>query len=156
MNALFPLILLAAAAPVDQPRMFLVSIAGVALKPGESIKGFSIPTWGVTVNAVCHIPGGWTIRAGRNANPEGILEGKGSNGVTWINAENVGNLRDLFLVTLYQPVQRRDLRPTQGALIPATFKGYATVWGDDDERKVSLSYANIRLTVASRCPAPRT
>ena len=157
MNVLFALALSATApAPVDHPQTYLASITGIPLKPGDSIDGFSISTWGVTFNAVCHIPNGWTIKAGGSATPDGVLEGEASLGVTWLRQPSPKQLHDLVLVTLYEPVQRRDVGKVDGPVyIPATFKGNARLWADDTERKVPLSYANVRLTPANRCPIVR-
>ena len=137
---------------MDHPKTYLLSITGVALKPGESIDRFSIKTWGVTFRAVCHIPDGWRIKSGNFTTPDGVLEGQGSNGVTWLNEEGMRELDALVLVTLYAPVQRRDIKTAGGSgLIPATFKGNAIVQTDDAERRVPLTSANIRLAPASRC-----
>ncbi len=146
---------LAAAAPaaVDHPKTYLASITGVPIKPGERIEGFSISTWGVTFNAVCQIPFGWTIKAESSATPEGVLEGEASLGTTWLNEANPKPLHDLVLITLYQAVQRRDVgKEGASVYIPSTFKGKARLWADDAERKVPLSYINIRLTPATHCP----
>jgi hypothetical protein len=155
MNLLFALALSATPpALVDHPKTYLASIASIPLKPGDRIEGFSISTWGVTFQAVCQIPYGWTIKAGGSATPEGTLEGEASLGTTWLNEASPKPLHALVLITLYQPVQRRDVGKEGGPVyIPATFKGKARLWADDAERKVSLNYANILLTPASRCPA---
>jgi len=154
MIVLFALSLSATApAPVDHPKTYLASITGIPLKPGERIEGFSISTWGATFSAVCQIPSGWTIKAGGSATPEGVLEGEASLGTTWLSEASPKPLHDFVLITLYEPVQRRDVGKEGGPVyIPATFKGHALLSGDDAERKVRLSYANVRLTPASRCP----
>jgi hypothetical protein len=138
---------------VDQPRTYLVSIVGIPLAPDESVQAFAFATGGVTFDAVCHIPGGWRIRAGASLTPNGVLEGDGSQGVTWFRSGSPPALRSLVLVTLYGPVQRRDIRSRDGSsLIPATFGGYATITTDDGERTMPLSHRNIRLMPARRCP----
>jgi hypothetical protein len=154
MNVLFALVLSATAlAPVDHPKTYLASITDIPLKPGERIEGFSISTWGVTFTTVCQIPPGWTIKAGGSATPEGVLEGEASLGTTWLSEASPKPLHNFVLVTLYQPVQRRDVGKEGGPVyIPATFKGHALLSGDDAERKVRLNYANVRLTPANRCP----
>lgn len=140
-------------APVDHPKTYLASITDIPLKSGERIERFSISTWGVTFTAVCQIPSGWTIKAGGSATPEGVLEGEASLGTTWLSEASPKPLRDFVLIKLYEPVQRRDVGK-EGApvYIPATFKGHALLSDDDAERKVRLSYANVRLTPASHCP----
>ena len=152
----FAALILSAAAPVstDQPVTYLASVTDIPLRKDDRVQGFSIATWGVTVNAVCHVPLGWTITAGGGGVPEGVLAGEGSMGATWLSEASPKALRDLFLVTLVEPVQRRDAGK-EGAsfFVPATFKGHAFLWRDDKLHKVRLSYANVRLTPASACPA---
>lgn len=154
MKALLPLALLAAApAPTDHPCTFLLSIGKIPLKDTESIEAFSISTWGVEFKSVCRIPGGWRIKAGSSATPNGELAGEGSQGATWFNDASPKELRGFVLVTLYMPVQRDDIRSQDGtSLIPATFKGYATLSTDDGERRVPLTYRNVTLAAARRCP----
>ncbi|MDR3508235.1 MAG: hypothetical protein P4L64_10095 [Caulobacteraceae bacterium] len=154
MTVLFALVLSATAPTlVDHPKTYLASITGIPLKPGERIKGFSISTWGVTFSAVCQIPPGWTIKAGGSATPEGVLNGEASLGTTWLSQPSPKPLHDLILLTLVEPVQRRDVGKVGGPVyIPATFKGKARLDDGDRERKVSLNYANIQLTPALGCP----
>ena len=56
-----------------------------------------------------------------------------------------------MLVTLYAPVQRADIGTSDNG-IPATFKGTATISTDDGDVSRALSYRNITLTPARRCP----
>lgn len=148
MKAMLPLILLLlGAAPADQPRSYLLSIGWIPIKPMESVEEFSIKTWGVEFRAVCSIPGGWRIKAGNSATPDGELDGEGSQGATWFNESSPKELRAFVLVTLYAPVQKHD-----SGLIPATFKGTVTVSTDNAEVRRVLSYRNITLTPARRCP----
>ena len=147
------LFLAAATAPVDHPRTYLLSIEGMSLRRDERIVAFSLSTWGVRFGAVCHLPVGWTIKAGSSLTPEGVLQGEGSLGSTWFMSGTPQELQGFVLVTLYAPVQRADIRVPNG-VVPATFKGKATLWLDDDkERKVPLTYRNLRLVPARRCPA---
>ncbi|THD35742.1 MAG: hypothetical protein E7773_10380 [Sphingomonas sp.] len=139
------------AAPADHPRAYLLSIGQIALRDTESIEAFSIKTWGVEFNAVCRIPGGWRIKAGNSATPDGEIDGEGSQGATWFNQSSPKELRAFLLVTLYAPVQAQDIgSPNNG--IPATFKGTATISTDDGDVKRALTYKNITLTPARRCP----
>jgi hypothetical protein len=139
--------LLAVSAPVDHPRTYLLSIVGIPLRAGQSMESFSIATWGVEFKSVCRIPGGWRIKAGNSATPDGVLEGEGSQGATWFNRRSPAELRAFVLVTLYASVQRADVRNGPDA----TFKGHATISTDDGEMKVRLTYRNVLLTPARRC-----
>jgi hypothetical protein len=76
------------------------------------------------------------------------LEGEGSLGATWFNRQSPAELRNFVLITLYDAVQREDIRNGPDA----TFKGYATISTDDGERKAALTYKNVRLTPSRRCP----
>ncbi len=153
MKAQLPLaMLLIGAAPTDHPRSYLLSIGRIPLNDTESIEAFSIKTWGVEFKSVCNIPGGWRIKAGNSATPDGEIEGEGSHGATWFNESNPKELQAFVLVTLYAPVQREDIgSPNNG--IPATFKGTATISTDDGDVKRALTYKNVTLTPARRCPS---
>ena len=120
------------------------------LKGDDSVKGFAIETWGVKFKAVCHVPEGWRIKAGNSLTPDGTFEGNGSQGTTWYREPSPKELQSVVLVELSAPVQRFDIHVADG-LIPATFKGYVTVQTDDGERKVALTYRNVRLTPAMHC-----
>lgn len=140
-----------AQAEVDHPNTYLVSVVGVPLKPDERIESFSFETWGVTFRAVCSVPPGWRITAGGRATPDGVLQGEGSHGATWFSQSDPKPLKRFVLVTLYAPVQERDIVWENGK-VPATFSGNATIATvDDDEIQVPLTSANIRLTPADRC-----
>ena len=77
-------------------------------------------------------------------------------GATWLSEASPKPLQNLVLITLYERVQRRDVGREGGPVyIRATFKGHALLSGDGAERKVRLSYANVRLTPANRCPVVR-
>jgi len=143
----------AVSAPADHPKTYLLSVVGIPLKPNDRVIGFSFATWGVTFNAVCQIPYGWSIKAGGSATPEGTLEGESSLGTTWLSSRNSPALRHLALITLYEPVQHHDVGvPNASQYVPATFTGHARLWNDDAQRKVKLTWINVRLTPASRCP----
>jgi hypothetical protein len=132
---------------MDRPQTYLLSVVDVPLKADESIEKFTFATWGVDVKAVCRVPGGWRITAGRDSTPDGEISGQGSTGTTWYWEPSPRQLKNFVLVTLYGPVQHQA---TGG--VPATFKGKAVISHMDDEHKVALSYKNIRLVRASRCP----
>jgi hypothetical protein len=155
MKYLLPLALFTlGAAPADQPKSYLLSIVRlpVGARAAESIEAFSISTWGVQFRSVCHIPPGWRIKAGSSLTPNGELSGSGSQGVTWFRQSNPKELEALVLITLYAPVQRDAIgSPDNG--VPATFKGTATINSDNGEVQRELTYKNIALTPASRCPS---
>lgn len=152
MTLLLPLLLAASPALSDHPRTYLLSVANVPLKAGESIERFKFATWGVEFKAICHIPLGWRIAAGSSATPEGSLEGNGSQGATWFASPSPQELRYFALVTLYSAPQRADVRSRDGSgIVPATFKGQATISTDMGERQVHLTYAHVLLTPAKAC-----
>jgi hypothetical protein len=152
MKALAPLLLLlpVAALAADRPHTYLLSVIGLPTRDAQSVKAFSFDTWGVEFNSVCHIPGGWRIKAGSSTAPNGELTGEGSQGATWFNQSSPSELHAFVLVTLYAPMQRLD-RTSLTGVVPATFKGHATLDTDDGERRVALDYRNIKLTPASTC-----
>lgn len=151
MSPLFAIALAAALPPpVDHPKTYLMSVERIPLRADESMFAFEIDTWGVEFKAVCHVPGGWWIEAGRSATPEGSLKGRGSVGATWFRQTSPSELHNLVLVTLYGPIQRTDIGD-----VPATFKGRAKINGMDDERTIQLTSANVRLVPAGRCPNAR-
>ncbi|MBX9795900.1 hypothetical protein [Sphingomonas sp.] len=154
MKKLFSILLLmpAAASAADHPRTYLLSVVGLPVKDTQSVSAFSFDTWGVEFNSICHIPGGWRIKAGSSATPNGELAGEGSQGATWFNQRNPMELRSFVLVTLYAPVQRTDAMSASGSGTPATFKGIATVETDEGEKHIPLTYRNITLTPALACP----
>jgi hypothetical protein len=139
------------AAPVDHSRTYLLSIERIPLKPTESVEAFSIKTWGVEFKSLCSIPSGWRIRAGSSATSDGDLQGEGSQGATWFNTASPKELRNFVLITLYAPVQRADIGSSDNG-VPATFKGTATVSTDEGNMQHTLSYRNIALVPARRCP----
>lgn len=152
MKPVFLLAMLASsAAPVDHPRSYLLSIVDLPVKDTESVESFAVETWGVEFKSVCAIPKGWRINAGSSLTPNGNLNGEGSQGVTWFNRGNPKELRRFVLITLYDKVQRDDIKDSGGE-IPATFKGSFTLGTDAGEEKRPLDYRNIRLTPARRCP----
>ena len=149
-------LLLAAVTPAhpDHPRTFLLSVGSIPVPRDEMIESFAFTTCGVTFKSVCRIPPGWTIKAGGSLTPEGSLEGYGSVGVSMPRSASPAVFRSLVLVELYVPVQRRDIRfPKNGGELPATFAGHATLSDGDSERKVTLTYRNVKLVPAGNCPA---
>ncbi len=141
-----------AASAVDHPHTYLLSIIGLPVKDTVSVKAFSFDIWGVQFNSVCRVPEGWRIKAVSSATPNGELSGEGSQGATWFNQRSPKTLRAFVLVTLSDPVQRTDVKTAGGSgLIPATFKGFATVETDDGDGRIPLTFRNITLTPAAAC-----
>ena len=60
-------------------------------------------------------------------------------------------LQNFVLVTLYAPVQPQDIGTADNG-IQATFKGTATISTDAPDVRRVLTYKNIKLTPADRCP----
>lgn len=154
MNLLLSLICLGfGLVQIDRPTTYLVSIVDVPLEGNESIEGFTLSTWGAQFATVCQIPPGWTIKAGGSLTPEGVLEGEGSLGISWLAESSPPELREFVLVTLYGPVQRNAVSSPDGSGgVPATFAGSAMISSDDGEKQVPLTTDNVQLTPADRCP----
>ena len=155
MKRLLTLLLLmpGAAFAADHPATYLLSVISLPVKDTVSVKAFSFDTWGVEFNAVCRVPGGWRIKVGSSATPNGELSGEGSQGATWFKQRNPKDLQTFVLVTLYAPVQGTDIKTASGSgLIPATFKGFATLETDDGDKRIPLTLRNIALTPAAACP----
>lgn len=143
-------VLLAGQAQAEASQSYLASIEGIRLNDGEGIASFKLRTWGVVFQAVCHIPYDWEVTAG-SMGAGGRLEGTAGHGTSWVRARDARTLRSLVVVTLIGGVQKNDIR-IPGGVIPATFSGMASVDSGDRVRKVRLTYANIRLAPAKRCP----
>ena len=124
----------AAAAPGG---LYLASIDGIRLDPNEFVDGFTIDTWGVEIVAICHLPPGWEIRAGRAASPDGVIAGEASHGVTFLNRARLVQLRDLALVRLSEDPPRRREDRSRGSILPATFAGRVGIgrYGVDERRR---------------------
>ena len=144
------------AARADEPEAaYLVSIGSIPLGPNQYVDRFHLDTRGVDFLALCQIPWGWRLTVGRSSAPDGVLDGAGSLGVTYMNQSTPTKLTDLVLVRIstHPP-------PTSGndrSQPPAAFTGYASVglYGSDAaDAKVALDRRNIRLRRASRCPPP--
>ena len=140
-----------------RPRTFLASIADVSLGPNEYVDAFSIDTWGVTILAACRIPPGWTLTAGSGADPSGKIAGEASLGVTFLSRPYLRYLDAIVLLRLDGPVRKQALH-LKDREYPATFEGSADIgtYGlDERTRKQPLTFRNVRLTPAVRCPPPR-
>jgi hypothetical protein len=136
----------------DRPATYLLSVT-IPLGADERISSFSLDSWGVQFEAVCRIPSGWRIKAGSSATPDGVLEGEGSHGATWLGRKGMREIDRLVLITFDGPMQRDAIRSADGSsLIPATFAGHATIETPDASREAPIGTDNIRLTRASRCP----
>jgi len=111
-----------ATAPTARAKRELLSIGGVALPEKGYIAGFKIDTWGVEVLAVCHLPPGWTITAGKSADPTGLLAGEASLGVAFLDRSALKQLSQMFLIELEGPYQEES-KPIPNGEMPATFAG---------------------------------
>jgi hypothetical protein len=140
MNALLPMaLLIVASTPPDRSQSYLVSIVDVPVRAGESIERFALSTLGVSYHAICKLPEGWTIKAGSNLRGDGVFEGEGSNGVTWLPGRSPPELEAIASITL-------DIESAS-----SSFGGSATIAGIDEEREVALTDKNVRLTAATGC-----
>ncbi|HEX8126278.1 MAG TPA: hypothetical protein VF548_11910 [Allosphingosinicella sp.] len=143
--------LLAAATPAagaDESGLYLLSIADVPIAGEQRVTGFKLASWGVDWVALCAIPTGWRLRAGRNATPEGLFEGESTHGVTWLGS--LEPLRSVALVRVHGTVRWRDRR-FPGGREPATLAGTLSLSGG---REVRLGESNLRLAAARTCPPP--
>ena len=147
--ALFGLMLLASTPPAHS-KTYLASIGSIKLSPGEGIWSFKLKSWGVEYLAVCRIPSDWEITAG-SMGPGGRLEGSAGHGTSMVRASDSKRLRDFVLIRFDGPVQKHDIVRGPGDVLPATFKGVATVEAGDRSRTVRLTFENIRLTPARNC-----
>ena len=140
--------LLACNSAASEPQRYLASITGFELRDGEGIDAFSIDTWGVTIKAVCHVPGAgdWEIFAGRFGTV-GRIDGQAGHGTSWIRAGHTDELHDLVLIELSGPVQPRKI-----GNVPPTFAGSATILSSDDGREMPLGASNVKLQPANQCP----
>jgi hypothetical protein len=141
--------LLAAAAPAaaEQGRTFLLSIEGIEVA-GQSVTDFRIASWDVDWIAICRIPAGWRLRAGRDATSDGLFEGESTHGATRL--AGLEPLRNVALLRLRAPVQWRD-RPLPDGVVPASLAGTLSLSGG---RQVRLGRSNLRLGPAGACPRP--
>lgn len=140
-------------APEDQPVTYLVSIVDLPLREDDAIQSFAIETSGVKFNAVCRLPDGWRIRAGSSLTSQGVLEGNGSQGVTWPREVSPPEFGNLVLLTVYGPVQSKHLKDANGSMwMPATFDGHVHVVGPNDEQDIPLTASNVHLVPARACP----
>jgi hypothetical protein len=140
------------AAPAAQGATYLVSIADVPAGHDELLDRFTIETWGLDILAICSIPPGWQIRAGRTAAPDGLIEGEATHGVTRLDRERLSDLANLALVRMWGPVQGGTRRTGAGDEI-ASFFGHAVLESaGGGARQVPLTLEQIRLTPAARCP----
>lgn len=150
------LALVGSALPSAADASELLSIRGITLPEHGYVKAFRIETWDVKVLAVCRLPGGWTITAGKSADPSGILAGEASLGVTWLNNQSLDQLRQLFLIEVSGYQERELPMPNvPGGVFPATFSGklvVGTYGNHDDAHEVPITPANLFREPATRCP----
>lgn len=139
-----------AAAQEGEGGTYLLSVS-YPLAAGERTDGFALASWGVDYLAVCRIPLGWRITAGRNATAEGRLEGEATHGVT--QRSDTSYFESLALVRLWGPRQDEDGPTPDGAgTIPATFAGTIRI---AESRDVTLEPRHLTLTPAAACPSPQ-
>ena len=142
------------AALAERNAIYLVSLADVPIRSDELVEQFTIETWGLDILAICSIPGGWQIRAGRTAAPDGLIEGEATHGVTRLDRDRLFELRNLALVRMWGTVQGGTRRLGPGEEI-ASFFGHAALTNSRGaSRQLQLTLKNIRLERATGCPDP--
>ena len=156
MRVAWPLLLALAGPPALAAPAQLLSIVGLGVPDGRYVSTFAFRTWNVRVLAVCHIPPGWTMTAGRDADPGGVLSGSASEGMTFLSSANVGELTGLFLVQVENFHAARVGRCARSSCVPATFSGSITIgrYLDREAAPTRIRPSNIRLVAAPRCPDP--
>ena len=135
----------------------LLSIVGLGIPAGRYVSSFDIQTWGVRVLAVCHIPPGWTVSGGQDADPGGTLSGSASEGVTFLDPSHLGDLNGLFLVEVADVHAAQGDLAKDGWYLPPTFDGKIEIgrYGNDtDTSPRRLVPSNIALVAAARCADP--
>ena len=135
-------------------RTYLASIESLPVRPGDEVEQFTIDTWGIDILAICSIPAGWRIEAGRTAAPDGIIRGEATHGVTRLTGRHLGSLRNIALIRTWGAVRGGNRRTGSGDEI-ATFLGSMRIYDSRGRgREVPLRLRNIRLVPAVRCPQP--
>jgi len=145
-------LLLTAVSADAAPSMVLVSIQLPDLGPKGYVSGFLIETWRIRIRAVCQIPVGWMITAGRNLDQSGQISGAASGFMTNLDDQQFPELQNLVLI---------DAPPTtaeKATMEPPTLQGTITVGTyaapQAAERMLPLSAMNLVLRPAQACPAP--
>jgi hypothetical protein len=132
--------------------MKLVSIQDLNIGKTEYVAAFEIETWAVQIRAICRLPVGWIITAGKELNPGGRISGRASGFMTSLNYQQVEEFKDLFLID--DSTANRRPAPSE----PPMFEGSITVGSYDapraEERVVPLKVSNIVLRDAAQCAAP--
>ncbi|WP_341914656.1 hypothetical protein [Ferrovibrio terrae] len=136
------LALLASASPCAAHSAELLSIVGLDVTGNEYVEAFDITTRGIQVLAVCHIPTGWIITAGRTAGYEGELAGGASVGAAGLNQRQLGELQGLFL---FSEQSHQGSVELEGTVSLRTY-------GSGELREVKLLSPHFRKETVSRCP----
>jgi len=138
-----------------QPRRtYLVSITSVPVETGDQVARFALDTWGIDILAICSIPAGWRIEAGRTAAPDGVIRGEATHGTTRLTGRRLAGLRNIALIRVDGAVRGGTQRTGSGDDI-ATFLGNMDIYDSRGAaREVPLTLRNVRLTPAQRCPQP--
>jgi len=128
----------------------LVSIRGLRLAESEYISGIEIKTWAVFIRAVCTIPPGWEITAGKGIDPGGEVSGGAGGFVANLNSKQLPELDNLFLIDDPDP----EYRPTPTT--PPMFEGTVSIgtYGKPEagEHDITLGAVNFVMTPANGCP----
>jgi hypothetical protein len=135
-------------------RTELLSITNLRFSSADFIDRFRIQTTGVEILAACHVPKGWHVTLGNHDVVSGDLFGEAGAADSFIGvrARNLGELQNLFLVRVYDFVDR-----WQGGL-PPTYQLSVSVGrygsGEPDHER-QLNEYNLGRVAAAACPAPR-
>lgn len=135
------------------PRRVLLTVDGLNLPAGQTIRAFHIQTWGVEFLAVCRLPPSWRLSSEKFEDPEGRLDGKADT-----HGAALKSLSNTYLLDVYD-YQPRPRGNANGDYHPASFAGWVDVgqvepFDGGIRRKRTLKSDQFRMRDAQGCPAP--
>jgi len=135
--------------------MQLLSVKAPDLNADSYISGFQIKTWGIRVRAICKIPAGWMMTAGKELNPGGVISGFASGFMANIDMKQIEKLNDFILI---DDAEARSPPASRSPSEPPTFRASLLVGeysksATQRDRRIPLNDAEIVLKPATQCPA---
>jgi hypothetical protein len=135
--------------------MQLLSIKVQDLNADSYISGFQIKTWDIRLRAICKIPVGWMMTAGKELNPGGVISGFASGFMANIDMKQLEKLNDFILI---DDAEARSPPAPGSPSEPPTFQASLLV-GEysksptQRDRRIRLKDLEIVLKPATQCPA---